>query len=380
MKRARSSGRTTLWPSTERITSPPVRYGPALEADLARRRPRARPCRPGRRGRLRRAGRRSRCRGRACRRAAGRAPGWRRRCRRIRPCRPLRSWAIERFDRRDRDREADAVVGAGVGLDLLVDADHPGAGVEQRAAGVAGVDRGVGLDRALDLEFGQRSDRAVGRRDDPDRERLLLAEGAADRRHRLADDEARCRRRARAGAGRSRSGRPSSRATSAKGSKPTISAGTTLRSGNSTKTCFGRLALAARFVGDDVGVGDDLAVRVEDEAGALGGAGRAAEDRADRDHAGRRLVVDLGGVEAAARRSRRSTCGVRAVRRSSCRTLPRRRRRAGRRCPSRSRRAAPGRAAPRARRAAPPHALRLGGRAAGAAAARLAARPAAGRA
>ena len=98
------------------------------------------------------------------------------------------------LDRRDRDGEADPVVGARVGLDLLVDADHAGAGVEQRPAGVAGVDRGVGLDRALDLELGQRFDRAVGGRDDPDRERLLLAEGAADRRHRLADDAGRGRR------------------------------------------------------------------------------------------------------------------------------------------------------------------------------------------
>ena len=33
---------------------------------------------------------------------------------------------------------------------------------------------------------------------------------------------------------------------------------------------LGRLAVAARFVGDDVGVGDDAAVGVEDEARALG--------------------------------------------------------------------------------------------------------------
>ncbi len=93
------------------------------------------------------------------------------------------------LDRRDRHGEADAGVGARVGLDLLVDAEHAGAGVEQRAAGVAGVDRGIGLDRPLDLELGQRFDRAVGGRDDAHRERLLLTEGAADRRHRLADDE-----------------------------------------------------------------------------------------------------------------------------------------------------------------------------------------------
>ena len=64
---------------------------------------------------------------------------------------------------------------------------------------------------------------------------------------------------------------------------------------------LGRLAGAARFVGDDVGVGDDAAVVVEDEARALGGAAAAAEDRADRDHARGGLAVDLGR-----RRSRRS--------------------------------------------------------------------------
>ena len=46
----------------------------------------------------------------------------------------------------DRDREADALVAARGGLDLLVDADHLAVGVEQRPARVARVDRGVGLD------------------------------------------------------------------------------------------------------------------------------------------------------------------------------------------------------------------------------------------
>src|SRR4051812_31907041 len=52
------------------------------------------------------------------------------------------------LDHARRDREADAVVAAGVALDLRIDADHVAAGVEQRAARVAVVDRGVGLDRA----------------------------------------------------------------------------------------------------------------------------------------------------------------------------------------------------------------------------------------
>ena len=54
-------------------------------------------------------------------------------------------------------------------------------------ARVAGVDRRVGLDRAGDLELGQRVDRAVDRRHDADRQRLLLAERRADRGHRRAD-------------------------------------------------------------------------------------------------------------------------------------------------------------------------------------------------
>ncbi len=93
------------------------------------------------------------------------------------------------LDRRDRDGEPDPVVGAGVGLDLLVDAHHPGAGIEQRPARVARVDRGVGLDRPGDFEAGEGFDRAVGGGDDSDRERLLLAEGAADRGDGLSDPE-----------------------------------------------------------------------------------------------------------------------------------------------------------------------------------------------
>ena len=53
----------------------------------------------------------------------------------------------------DRDREADADVPAAARrLDLRVDPDHASAGVEQRPAGVSGVDRGVGLDDVVDRE------------------------------------------------------------------------------------------------------------------------------------------------------------------------------------------------------------------------------------
>ena len=46
----------------------------------------------------------------------------------------------------ERDRERQALEAAALRVDLRVDAHHAAAGVEQRAAAVAGVHRGVGLD------------------------------------------------------------------------------------------------------------------------------------------------------------------------------------------------------------------------------------------
>ena len=54
-------------------------------------------------------------------------------------------------DRVDRDGKADAGVGAGRGKDGGVDADHAAGGVEQRPAGVAGIDGRIGLDDVGDL-------------------------------------------------------------------------------------------------------------------------------------------------------------------------------------------------------------------------------------
>src|SRR4051794_38269845 len=98
----------------------------------------------------------------------------------------LREQALRRVDR-DREADADVAAAAAARLDLRVDADHAPGGVEQRAAGVAGVDRRVGLDDAVDLEAVRRLDRALGGRHDARRERPLEAERVADRDRRVAD-------------------------------------------------------------------------------------------------------------------------------------------------------------------------------------------------
>src|SRR5439155_16228141 len=60
--------------------------------------------------------------------------------------------ALERIeqllDNVDRDGKADADVAGDRPLDRVIDADHPALGVEQRAAGVSGVDGRVRLDQA----------------------------------------------------------------------------------------------------------------------------------------------------------------------------------------------------------------------------------------
>ena len=62
---------------------------------------------------------------------------------------------------RDRERDADVALAATGGGDLRVDADDLAVAVEQRTAGVAGVDRRVGLDDAVDREAVRRRDLAL---------------------------------------------------------------------------------------------------------------------------------------------------------------------------------------------------------------------------
>ncbi len=83
------------------------------------------------------------------------------------------------------DGKADALRAAGARIDRGVDADQPAVEVDQRAAGIAGIDGGVGLDEELiiaDADLGARQ-----RRDDAVRHGLADAERIADRQHHVAD-------------------------------------------------------------------------------------------------------------------------------------------------------------------------------------------------
>ncbi len=90
-----------------------------------------------------------------------------------------------------RHREADADVALiAAGRDLGVHADHAPAYVEKGSARVARVDRGVGLDRLLDLEAVGRLDLPAHARDDPGRGGAVEAEGVADGDHLVAHTHA----------------------------------------------------------------------------------------------------------------------------------------------------------------------------------------------
>ena len=92
-------------------------------------------------------------------------------------------------DSLDRDRVADAGVGAGVARDLGVHPDHATVEVEQGTARVAVVQRGVGLDCAVDREAVGSLDVAVQAADDAGRDGALEPERAADGDDRVAELE-----------------------------------------------------------------------------------------------------------------------------------------------------------------------------------------------
>ena len=81
------------------------------------------------------------------------------------------------------DRKANALRAADDGG---IDADHLGAGRHQRAAGVAGIERGVGLNDVFDRPATHRADRAAQRRHHARRHTRFEAERIADRDHQLA--------------------------------------------------------------------------------------------------------------------------------------------------------------------------------------------------
>ena len=100
----------------------------------------------------------------------------------------LRDHVLGRVDgHREADPDAAARAAAVARRDLRVDADHAPGGVEQRAARVAGVERGVGLDHVVDREAARRGQPPLQRRDDAGRQRALEPERVADRDRRVAD-------------------------------------------------------------------------------------------------------------------------------------------------------------------------------------------------
>ena len=85
-----------------------------------------------------------------------------------------------------RHGEADALVAAALAEDRRVDADQLAARVDERAAGVAGIDRGVGLDEVLVRAPTPRLVRPIADTM-PERDGLIQLIRVADRQHPLRD-------------------------------------------------------------------------------------------------------------------------------------------------------------------------------------------------
>ena len=99
---------------------------------------------------------------------------------------PSRDDLLEHVAReRDGNRERDAERPARLREDRAVDADQVAGGVDERAAGVAGIDRGVGLDEILEAVDAEIV--AAERAHDAERHRVAEAERIADREHDVAD-------------------------------------------------------------------------------------------------------------------------------------------------------------------------------------------------
>ena len=87
-----------------------------------------------------------------------------------------------------RHRETDALEAAVAAENRGVDANELAVDVDERAAGVAGIDRGVGLDEVfIALDVGEDSDAAALGADDAARDSFADAERIADREHAVTD-------------------------------------------------------------------------------------------------------------------------------------------------------------------------------------------------
>src|ERR1700734_3764033 len=89
----------------------------------------------------------------------------------------------------DRNREADAGIGAGRRDDRAIDPDYSAAGIKQRTARIAGIDRGIGLDDVGNLAARIGRQATLERADHAWGERLIQTERVTNRVSELADLE-----------------------------------------------------------------------------------------------------------------------------------------------------------------------------------------------
>ena len=213
------------------------------------------------------------------------------------------SWAIERLAALIGIAKPTPSAPPRLAPDLRVDPDHAASCVEERAARVPVRDRRVGLDRVDDLvRRDQRVDRAADRRDDADRDRVLVAERAAHRRDGIARRARATSRRAARSRAACAAGSTRSSATSSYPSQPTIFGldAVAVPEGDVDLVRLGRVRRLGD-VRDHVGARQDVAARRDDEARALGLLRVAVvEEREDRHDAGRARCVDARRVEAVA--------------------------------------------------------------------------------
>ena len=193
---------------------------------------------------------------------------------------------------RDREAQADAAAALAGGRDGRVDADHLPVEVDQRATGVALVDRGVGLQAVVDdgrAVVALDADRAVQRADDARGDGARQALRRADRDDLLAHLQVRA-------AAQRRRGQPGDVLHAQHGE---VVAGGGAHDGRGVLGAVGeRDGDRAVRPGDDVVVREDGAVRGEDDAAALGDAlGRDDPDVDGARRGGRRGAGDgaVGG-------------------------------------------------------------------------------------